>query len=320
MSAAVLKFSVPRSGKTSAANARYITREAATHSDERSIRFHNLEELKGKDYRETRTNFIAYTEARLDEETTRTKRGAGEARTHYRAVLSFDQAESTSKAHELADKWLKENFKDCRAAVVLHHDTKNLHAHVWVDARQLNDKKLNLDNKKFKSLDESWAKIYSKQYGEHYLTDHLRKKEETRAAKREYKTSKAPNQAKYKTDYKAREARNYDKAGAGIHQRDPSNEIKILSEAKRELNNSIDGSERTKKEIHENSKNSERRIQETIEILQLRAEADSRASNLYGKSRELVKRIELDRQREPEPIIERTFERERERVREKVKE
>jgi hypothetical protein len=130
MSGVFIKFSVPRNGKTSAANARYITRPSATLENNNHIFLHNLENLKGQDFRETRTNFISYAEARLDEEATKTQRGPGSARTHYRVVLSFDKNESSSTAQELSEKWLKENFADARAAAAIHRDTKNTHVHV----------------------------------------------------------------------------------------------------------------------------------------------------------------------------------------------
>jgi hypothetical protein len=325
MSGAVLKFSIPKNGKTSAANVRYITRETATHSDERNIHFHNLEQLKGKDYRETRTNFISFAESRLDDEQTRPRRGAGEARTHYRAVLSFDRNENATKANELAAKWLEDNFKDCRAAAVTHRDTKNLHIHVWVDARRLDERKLNLDKKQFRQLDESWAKIYSKEYGEHYLTDHLKKKEATRAAKREYASSKAPERKqKYKTDFKAREARNYDQSGVGIHQRNPTNEAKVLSESDRAISDSANRRQRAEREINDQIRISQRRIEETIDGLQIRAEAVSRIDKLHERSGELARGMDREQQRQQqqqqEPTADRALVRERERIRERVKE
>jgi hypothetical protein len=324
MSGVFIKFTIPKNGKTSAANVRYITRETATNASDRNIQFHNLENLRGQNYRETRTNFISYAEARLDEESVKVQRGAGNARTHYRVVLSFDRNESTNTAQELSQKWLKENFPDCRAASVVHQDTQHTHAHVWIEATKLNDKKLQLDNKKYRQLDESWAKIYAEKYGERYLTDHLAKKERTKIYKREYVKAKLEGRFiekpkdKPTVDYKKREANNYDQSAAGVHQRNPTNETKILSESKRELSNSIDGSERTKKEIDERVRNSQQGKSQVNKFELARSESIERVNKLYGAVAELGKNLESERAREEEKSNVRVYERERERVRERT--
>jgi hypothetical protein len=184
MSGIFLKFSAAKTSGASAANVRYITRETATTADERAIYLHNLDQLKGQDYRETRTNSIAYAEARLDDEQARSRTNPKESRTHYRAILSFDRTEDTDKAREMAKEWLQKNFKDGRAVVSIHQDRDHTHAHVWIDARDLKDKKLQLDNRAFKNLDTSWARIYAKEYGKHYLKEHMDKKQETRNYKK----------------------------------------------------------------------------------------------------------------------------------------
>jgi hypothetical protein len=319
-----IKFSVPKNGKTSAANVRYITRETATKANDRNIYFHNLENLRGQDYRETRTNFISYAEARLDEEATKTQRGAGNPRTHYRVILSFDRNDSTSTAQELSQKWLKENFADCRAASVIHRDTQHLHAHVWVEARKLDDKKLNLNNKKYRQLDESWAKIYAEKYGEHYLTDHLQKKLNTKNYKREYVKAKLEEkfieplkEDRPKIDYKKREENNYDKSGVGVHQRNPANETTILSRQKREINRTIDGGERYSREIDERTSNSEQGKSLFAGSERARGESIERVAKLYGQFAELGQNLESARQLEEEKSTVRVHERERERVRER---
>jgi hypothetical protein len=145
---------------------------------------HNLDHLKGQDYRETRTNSIAYAESRLDDEQARSRNNPKESRTHYRAILSFDRTEDTDKARDLTAEWLEKNFKEAKAIVSIHQDRDHTHAHVWIDARDLKDKKLQLDNRAFKNLDTSWARIYAKEYGEHYLKEHQEKKHETRNYKK----------------------------------------------------------------------------------------------------------------------------------------
>jgi hypothetical protein len=284
---------------------------------------HNLENLKGQDYRETRTNFISYAEARLDEESTKTQRGAGNARTHYRVILSFDRNENSSTAQELSQKWLKENFPDCRAAAAIHRDTKNTHVHVWVDSRKLDDKKLILDNKKYRQLDESWARIYAERYGREYLIDHLDKKEKTKNYKCEYAKAKSegrtiePLKDRPKIDYRTREANNYDKSGLGIHQRNPSNETTILSREKREINRRINGSERSSREIDQRVGNSKQGKSQSDEFERVRDQSTERVNRLHVQVTELGQNLESERQREEEKSSVRIHERERERVRER---
>jgi hypothetical protein len=308
MNAIFIKFSVPKNGKTSAANARYISRPSATLENNNQLFFHNLENLKGRDYRETRTNFISYAEARLDEEATKTQRGAGAARTHYRVVLSFDRNEGTEAAKELSQKWLKENFPDGRAAGAIHRDTKNLHIHVWVDARQTNDRKLNLDNKQYRKLDESWAKIYAERYGEKYLIEHLEKKSRKPADRERTKRT---------VDYKKREENNYDKAGLGAYKRKPSDEIKVLSRQKRAIDGGINRSERADRQIDERVRNSEQGKSQADEFERIRNESIERVNRLHGEVTELGKNLESERQREEAKSNVRVYERERVRERER---
>jgi hypothetical protein len=196
MSGVYIEFKSPKSHGASAANTKYITRETATGADPRALYLHNLEHLQGEDYRETRTNIISFAEARLDEEQFKSRNNPRESRTHYRAILSFDRSEDSKKARELAKDWLDKNFKDARAVVAVHQDkAQHSHCHVWIDARDINDKKLQLNNRQFKNLDKSWAKIYSKEYGEHYLKQHIEKKQEMRQFKQDYRQAKEEGRA-----------------------------------------------------------------------------------------------------------------------------
>jgi hypothetical protein len=198
MSGVYIEFKSPKTHGASAANTKYITREPATGADPSALYLHNLVHLQGEDYQETRNNIISFAEARLDEEQVRSQKNPRESRTHYRAILSFDRAEDSEKARDLAKDWLAKNFKDARAVVAVHqdkaHHTKNghphSHCHVWIDARDINDKKLQLNNRQFKNLDTSWAKIYAKEYGEHYLEQHLEKKQEMKKFKQDYRQAK----------------------------------------------------------------------------------------------------------------------------------
>lgn len=223
------KFNAKPSGGASGANVRYITRESATKGDERGVYLHNADELRGADYRETRANVTAYASARQDAELTQRRRGGGgEARTHYRCVVSWERKEETDKAREQVREYLNESFANARAVATIHQDTEHTHAHIWIDARQIDGKKVHLDAQAYRRLDEAWARTYARHYGREYERDHLAKKRETRS----YKAARAKGEQRAKPtraervintkEYKAREKRNYgaDKERAG---RDQSN-------------------------------------------------------------------------------------------------
>jgi hypothetical protein len=215
MSAIFVQFKSPKSTKASAANTKYITREPATGASSSALYLHNLEHIQGEDYQETRNNLISFAEARLDEEQVRSRNNPRESRTHYRAILSFDRSEDTEKARDLAKDWLQKNFKDARAVVAVHQDkAHHTHCHVWIDARDVNDRKLQINNRQFKNLDKSWAMIYSKEYGEHYLKQHLEKKQETKKFKQEYRKAKEQNRPTPKAPQRQRQ----NKIKNSIHQ------------------------------------------------------------------------------------------------------
>jgi hypothetical protein len=170
----ILKFSGKANPAASSANIRYITRVRACAD----LSFRNLPEL------ETRADAIAYAERRAEEEAERPARGGGIQRNHHRMVLSFDRTETTEQAREQAHEFMRENFPNARAIISVHQDKKT-HAHVWVDARGTDDRKLRLDKTTYKTLDERWARHYDRQYGTDYEREYKEKKTETRAWKRD---------------------------------------------------------------------------------------------------------------------------------------
>jgi hypothetical protein len=247
MSGALCKFTGKPNASASGKHAAYITRETGTHSDDRAIHLHNLEHLQGTDYRETRTNFISYAEARQDEE----RATRSDARTHYRCILSFDRQEDTEKARELAAQFLKENFPKARAAIAIHQDTDHTHAHIWIDARQIDDRKIHLPKNTFKTLDDRWARIYGREYGKDYEREHLAKKEETRnfkRAKAQGKEYPRPVRARRPTtakEHNEREARNYgdNQRTARNDKRADTNREPIIKTAEQEIDRRVKAGE-----------------------------------------------------------------------------
>lgn len=173
----IAKFSVGRRGM-SGRHASYITRESASHD----ISFHNLDELRGENDHENRVNAIAHAYSREDVETAK---GGESGRTHYKLILSWDRKEETDRARDEAHEFLKENFEKGRGFVAIHQDTEHTHAHVWLDARGTDERKLHLSRDVYKQLDERWARQYDRAYNTDYAPEYAAKKEQTREWKRE---------------------------------------------------------------------------------------------------------------------------------------
>jgi hypothetical protein len=178
----VAKFSVGKSG-AGGANAGYITRQP----DAEKIAFYNLGHLVVETNAEMRTNAIAYAYAREDVEKDKSKN----ARTHYRMILSWDRKEDSEKASAEAEKYLDKVLPKAKAILAVHQDTDHTHVHIWIDARQTDDKKINLRGSEYTTLDEKWAAHYDAEYNISYAEEYKVKKKETRKWKQEKMISKS---------------------------------------------------------------------------------------------------------------------------------
>ena len=105
-------------------------------------------------------------------------RGRGEVRTHYQAILSFEEAVTTTQAKSMLSLWMETAFPKAQAAAFLHRNTRHLHIHVWIGARQIDGKKINLSARAFRQLDEHWNRIYSQAMNRDER-EHLLKKSQT---------------------------------------------------------------------------------------------------------------------------------------------
>jgi hypothetical protein len=83
-----------------------------------------------------------------------------------------------------AEEWLQREFPRGRAFTVVHRDNEQTHIYIWIDARQVDGKKIQLARQQHRRLDLSWNQIYSRELGRD-PREHERKKEQTREAKRE---------------------------------------------------------------------------------------------------------------------------------------
>ena len=130
--------------------------------------------MQAETYEEARENLAAYADVRESEE-----RG----RSHYRVRVSFERDVEPGRIQAMAKEWLKETFPKARAAVFVHSDTGHRHAHIWIEARQTDGRKIDLSPRQFRQLDEKWNRLYSKEMGRPER-EHLDKKAETFTYKR----------------------------------------------------------------------------------------------------------------------------------------
>jgi len=187
MSGVFMRFARGRNG-TSGAHARYITRPTATGRDPQALltRHYPDDVRDAGDYGELRDQLEEYCRQQEDGELSRPFRGGhGETRTHYRMVLSFEEHIATREARDLAEDYLERTFPTTRALAAVHQDTAHTHVHVHLQARDIDDRKLHFDRHSYERLDDAWAEVYARAYGQEKLIEHEQKKEETRAWKRE---------------------------------------------------------------------------------------------------------------------------------------
>jgi hypothetical protein len=190
-------------------NVNYIMRDSACED----VSFHNLNELESKSQYENKVNARSYAHNREEEE---------KGRTHYRVVLSWDRTEETRKAREMTHEFLQENFKDSRAIVAIHQDTEHTHAHVWIDARQENGKKIHSEKNHINELSRSWQNQYDRQYQTSYEKEFAAKREESRQYRENRhngKESEKPERAEITSEqYREKDQRDAGVRSNGIDQ------------------------------------------------------------------------------------------------------
>jgi hypothetical protein len=99
--------------------------------------------------------------------------------THFRIILSVGPEVSNRELKALVNAFLGENFPLAPAFIVIHRDSEHTHAHLYVHARQLDNKRVDLGQKYF-HLDESWMRICAEGLGDKDILDkHLELKAET---------------------------------------------------------------------------------------------------------------------------------------------
>lgn len=124
---------------------------------------------------EKRENLIAHFSALADLE----ERQKGLS--HFRIILTVGPEVSIGELKAMTNDFLRANFPLCPAFVAVHDDTEHRHAHLYVHARQLDNRRVSLGQDYFR-LDESWMEICSRHLNRPEIYErHVELKEETRA-------------------------------------------------------------------------------------------------------------------------------------------
>lgn len=124
---------------------------------------------------EKRENLVAHFSALADLEE---RRGG---LSHLRIIVTVSREVTIGELKEMVNTFLRENFPLCPAFTAIHDDTQHRHAHIYVHARQLDDRKINLGQDYFR-LDEGWMRVCAERLGvPEIYTRHIELKEETRA-------------------------------------------------------------------------------------------------------------------------------------------
>jgi hypothetical protein len=262
------RFKVGRAG-TSAANVRYISREAATGSERENLCLYNYPSfVAGNNYQELRQNLIEYSRQCEEDELHRPRRGRGKPQTHYRALVSFECKVTTDKVMQMVQDYVGLQFPRARIAAFLHRDSEHAHVHLHIQARDINGEKLRWTPKQWRELDKRWGDIYAGEFGLIKVVDHELKKEETRTWKIEYaKRNGSPDQPVPRRSYKAppaifkeRDLRNYGSNKIGIDriERAVADSNQNIASSERSIEQAIKASEQLKRCVTQVDRGDER--------------------------------------------------------------
>lgn len=123
---------------------------------------------------EKRENLVAHFSALADLE----ERQKGLS--HFRLILTVGPEVTNGELKGMVNDFLCASFPLCPAFAAIHEDTNHRHAHVYVHARQLDNRRVDLGQDYFR-LDESWMEICAKRLERPEIYDrHVELKEETR--------------------------------------------------------------------------------------------------------------------------------------------
>ena len=159
---------------------------------------------------ELRENLVLYAKMREEAE--------AKGRTHYRTLVSFERQTAGTAAAAMVREWISAALPDTLAVAFVHQNTSHTHAHVWIDARKVDGKKLDLSPRQYRTLDEAWNRVYSRAMGrdeeEHLNRKHYGKYQQKENGQRNHAAS--PNGAQRESAHPQRDlsATTQNRAGA----------------------------------------------------------------------------------------------------------
>ncbi len=280
---AFFKFSSGSAGASSA-NIRYITREKAAQG---RIWTRNLPDhaTEGETRKEQIDNLKEYARQREEDELEKSRTGSGQTRTHYRAIYSFDREVSDEQVKRMIDEHLNKNFPDARYIAANHHDTEHTHAHIWLEARDTNEKKINISNKQYKTLDDDFARICAEELQDRSLyDDHINKKNQTQDWKREAYEARQRGEATPQKPTRAADKRNQITERRAMHARQYGAIEYDEKGTRRNQRRSTNG----KQELDRSTKTSQRAERATNNT---NREIENEAARLCEAAKEMVERI-----------------------------
>jgi hypothetical protein len=161
---------------------RYITRPTAVRDAREGLLLVRLDVADIQSFPLLRASLIAWAQTREAMEHLTPHRGAQRGRTHYQATLGFERDIGTADALRLVGEWFDVALPKASAVAAAHRDTARLHVHLWIDARQVDGRKIDLSARAWRQLDETWNRIYCRALGLDER-EHLAKKWSTERAK-----------------------------------------------------------------------------------------------------------------------------------------
>jgi hypothetical protein len=164
---AILKYNASPRPAASMKNVNYILR------DDACIKFEtvHLPEIESK------IDARSYAAMRELEEELMPKKGSGTPRNHHRMMVTLPDETDPDKALQMVKSFVEKEFPRTKQIIAIHKSENGigLHAHMWIDARKLDGKKLNLGIK-YTKLDKLYSELYDRTYGTNYTAEFAEKR------------------------------------------------------------------------------------------------------------------------------------------------
>lgn len=185
MSGVCLKVAVGASGG-GGGRVLYDTRQIATRGEHERVWTQNVPEYVDRgdevSFKERRADLAEFVRQLEEDELSKSKDPSdekkGKDRTFYRLIYAFHEDPGDEKIKEMVSEHQREALPQAYIINAIHRNSGHVHVHSVVAARQKDGTKLHLDWREYRTLDEKWAKIYGREFGERFEREHLEKKRE----------------------------------------------------------------------------------------------------------------------------------------------